>query len=133
MITQSIQGTVTALSWGKDEFVMVRKDRNAIILYLSKIALKCFIGFLMSRNKSRLRALEADCPSPPPTLNLAAFVKSPHTDVTFLSPSNGPSPPASDERTVLQLESVLLHETRTACNRSHGKLVTRPAPYLTGF
>lgn len=32
------QGTATARSWDKDEFVAVRKGRNGVILCLSKIA-----------------------------------------------------------------------------------------------
>lgn len=69
----------------KDEFVTVRKDRNGIILYRSKIALKCFIGYLMSRNNSRLRALEVDCLS-------FSHVKSACTWLVTTGKSDFPSP-----------------------------------------
>lgn len=38
MLVYFTQGTATACSWDKDEFVAVRKGRNGVILCLSKIA-----------------------------------------------------------------------------------------------
>lgn len=91
----------------KDEFVTVRKDRNGIILYRSQIALTCFIGYLMSRNNSRFRALEVDC------LSFSHIQSACICSVTTgksncPSPTGGSSLPASDGQTGLELTSILL-------------------------